>query len=211
MKKKAGIKRPMRLREKLLIIFAIVICTMGAYTFTRIKAKENEVKLFRDELVRLQGEVSKGSGTRVASRELEDAQEGHAAAKAALDKTKNELADFTQNLVNVSSSDAVESVMLELTAIAARHGVNVQQTEPFTGRVAGMPSPKDPHAAQPLAMRPMRKIVLAGRFADITAFLDGIKAMRQTVQVLSFALRVGDAKGSTTDSPRLAVEMVVLL
>lgn len=211
MKKKSVMKRPVRPREKLLIVAAIVACVIGAYAFTRIKAKEDEIKLFREELIRLQGEVGKGGGARVASRELEDAQENHAALQSALDKTKKELVDFTQNMVNASSSDAVESVMLELTATAARHGVDVQQAEPFTGQVSGMPVPKDPQAVQPLAARPMRKLALAGRFVDITAFIDALTAMRQTVQVLSFALRVGEAKGVTTGSPRLSAEMVVLL
>lgn len=211
MKKKAGMKRSVRPREKLLIVAAVVICAMGFYTFARIKTKEAEIKLFREELVRLQGEVNMGGGTRVAGRELEEAQENHAAARVALDKTQKELADFTQNMVNASSSDAVESVMLELTTIAARHGVDVQQAEPFTGQVAGMPSPKAAQAAQPLAARPLRKLALAGRFTDITAFIAALSAMRQTVQVLSFALRVGDAKGATSGSPRLAAEMVVLL
>lgn len=211
--KKSAVRRPMRAREQLLIVAALVICALGAYGLLRVKAKEGELKLFREELTRLQGEANAGKAPRQAGRELEEAREALAGAQGALEKTKKALADQTRDMVNASSSDAVESVMLEVTAAAARFGVDVQQAEPFTGQVPGMPGAtgKDPGAVQPLAGRPMRKLVLAGRYADLSTLLEGLNSMRQTVRVLNFNLRVADGKAMGAASPRLHAEVVVLL
>lgn len=224
--KKPVLKRParsIRPREKLLVIAAVTICALGAYALTRVTAREDELKLFSDELTRLGSEVGASKVPRRMGGEMEEAQEALAAAQEALDATQKALAEHTGNRVNAGSADAVESVMLEVTTVAARFGVDVRQAEPYAGQVSGMLASQVPGAAkgadlkeinpvQPLAGRPLRKLTLAGRYGEMKDFLGALNAMRNTVRVLNFSVRLeGNAKSGGTQSPLLAAEVVILL
>lgn len=221
--------RAMALRERLLIVAAVVICAAGGYGFLRIKAKEAEIRQFSAEMARLEAEVAAAKAPRPAGSDLEEAQAALDAARKALDDTNAKLTEQTQNMVNLGSSDALETVMLELTDLAARYRIEVQQSEAFTATVAGMPTiaaaadgtPGTPPAAsgnvaaaprQPLSGRPMRRLALAGRYADLSRFLESLDKMSNKVWVLSLAMKVTETRAAASaGSPRLAAELVVML
>ncbi|MFN4265698.1 MAG: hypothetical protein ACK4F8_08150 [Aquabacterium sp.] len=215
-------RRALGSRERLLIIGAAVVGLMGAYALTRVKSKEEELKLFREEISRLQEESKAGRAPRKSTRDLEEAQEALTAAQSALAVTRKALSEETRDQVNAGSSEAVESVMQTLAESATVHGVQVQQAEPHASPIAGMPGIGGVQQAgaataalpanSPMSGRPMRKLVLLGTYPGLSAFLDDAQRLRQSVRVLSLAMRVTDAKAAaTTQSPRLTAELILLL
>lgn len=218
-----SMRRALGSREKLLIIGAIVVGVTGAYVLTRVKSKEEELKLFREEIIRLREASHAGKAPRGEVNILQDAQDALATAKSALAKTQKSLAEETRDQVNAGSSEAVESVMQALAESASLHGVQVQQAEPYAAAISGMPgfgsTPSTSNApsgalsaSSPLAGRPLRKLVLMGTYPGLAAFFDDAHRLRQSVRVLSLSMRVSDGKAvSSTQSPRLTAELVLLL
>lgn len=208
-------RRTLRSRERLFILLAVVAAVAALYTATRIKAREAEIKAYREEVTQLKSKVGASRPPRPTGPSAQEIQKQLEGTQSALEKTRKTLADHTARMVDTASANAVQEVMLEVTALASHHGVKVLEAASYTGRLSGLPEAgnhpgESKTGTDPFSSRPMRRLTLAGQFDDLSAFLVGLSGMKHAVTVLSFGMRVSD-KPTGDGSPPLAGEVVLML
>lgn len=200
-------KRKLGNREKITFIIAGAVLLGGVYAMTRVKMREDDLKLVREEAGRIQAEIAAirpalgGNDAQAAEAEL-------AAARVELEKQTRKLTALNARQVDVASSQAVQEAMLEVTLLASRHGVKLKSAEAATNGVGGMRATQS--GVNPIAGRPLRQLTLVGRYADLSAFLTDLPRARHAVTIMRFALKAA-APASGEISPPIDAEVLILL
>lgn len=208
-------------RERLILIVAASVALAAAYAVLRVQSKEAEMTLYREELSGLEAETQAAPPPAQATlRQLASAERERDEAQQSAAAAAGQLAAYTASLVDPAAANAVEAVMLEVTALSEATGVALKQAQTYTGKVAGI-SPAERGAASaaqgatpafdPLASRPLRKLVLSGNFYQLSAFLEALSRMQQGVTVLSYRFAVAKGQAGLGATPGLDCELVIML
>lgn len=198
-------KRKLAGREAITLILAAAVLLGGVYATTRVKAREDELKLTREETTRLNEEIA-AIRPALGGSDAQSAEEELAAARKTLDTLKRSLAELGTRQVDAKSSQSIQDAMLALTLLAGQHRLKLKSTEAVADGVSGMPDT----GSDPMAGRPLRRVALTGRYADLLAFLAALPDARHAATVMRFAIKtstppVGEA------SPLLEAEALILL
>jgi hypothetical protein len=202
---KRNTKRKIGGREAITFVLAGAVLLGGVYATTRVKAREDEIKLTREEITRLTEEIA-AIRPALGGNDAQSAEEELAAARVALDKLKRSLAELGTHQVDAASSLAIQDAMLGLTQLAAQHRLKLKSTATVTGGVPGMPATGN----DPMQGRPLRHAVVVGRYPDLMAFLAALPKANHAATVMRFALKA-DAPPAGEASPLLEAEALILL
>lgn len=198
-------KRKLANREAITLVLAAAVLLGGVYATTRVKAREDELKLTREEAARLNEETAAIRPT-LGGGDAQSAEDELAAARATLDTLKRSLAELSTRQVDSTSSQAIQDAMLELVQLAGRHKLKLKSTAAVAGGVPGMPTT----SSDPMAGRPLRRAILAGRYVDLVAFLAELPNARHAATVMRFALKISTPPVGEA-SPLLEAEALILL
>lgn len=198
-------KRKLARRESITLILAAAVLLGGVYATTRIKAREDELKLTREEIARLTEEAA-AIRPALGGSDAQGAEDELAAARATRDTLRRSLAELGTRQVDPASSQAIQDAMLALSQLAGQHRLKLKSTEAVASGVPGMPAT----SSDPMTGRPLRRAILAGRYADLVAFLAELPNARRAVTVMRFALKTGTPPVGEA-SPLLEAEALILL
>lgn len=198
-------KRKLAKREAITLILAVAVLLGGVYATSRIKAREDELKLTREEATRLTEEIA-AMRPALGGSDAQSVEDELATARATLDTLKRGLAELSSRQVDSTSSQAIQNAMLELAQLAGQHKLKLKSTEAVSGGVPGMPAT----SSDPMAGRPLRLAILVGSYADLVAFLTELPNARHAATVVRFALKTSTPPVGKA-SPLLEAEALILL
>lgn len=190
-----------------LLVIGVTAAVAYGYFVLRIQPRELEFAAYGEEITRLREEMGGRSPVRVVGDPAADAKQQLKDAESKRDELKGKLAAYTEGRVDPGSKNAVQDVMLELSALAQSHRVRLTDTEPSQTRPTGMAAPTG--QADPLAQRPLRNLQVQASYADLRRFLEALGHAEHAVTVLALAIKT--TANAKPDSPQLQATLTVML
>lgn len=195
------------LTEQRLIVVASVIVILSAYGLLRVKDKEAEINIFKEELAIMQSDIDGMKPARLTGEPINLIRLELEKEKKKLQELNNKIQAASARMVGADAGQVVQDVMFEVSQLAVQVNVKLLNEESHTAFPDGMNNTTKNPA---LEGRVLRKVSLKGTYQQLTHFFQAINQLKFSVKVLSLNLTSG-AYIETTESPELLAEAVILL
>lgn len=188
-------------REKVLLVIAVVAVVASLYVVNRVLPSMTELARLEEAI---QSHATSAQSTRLPERperELEAVNQLILAAEQELAALNLQLEPLESRFVAAESPEAVQGVMVSISALAARAGVFIRESVPVEENRGRIPSEKADSLNQRLIggapySRPAKKLLIEGSYFGVVKFLQELSNLPKRIVLLSFSITARNAGDS---------------
>lgn len=216
-------------REKLLLPLALTVIFIVVYGAARLRPGLIKIDQLKKELsTAVQGRETlswpsqAGSDTEILRQEISRLEQTK-------DQQTDRLAKNESRLANLATSSELQSLRIQISALARKHNIKVIKSIPHGSdnddsrqsssplQLADAPDhPSKEHAPviheffQLMYARPLQQLELAATYSALQQFVESLSSLQHRVNVVSFEIKMDDRSDQLTQ-PRLSSHLVLAL
>ena len=189
-------------REKVLLGIAVAAVVVSFYVVSRVLPAMAELERLEEAF---QSHEASAQGTRLPQtpeRDLEAINQSILLAREELNVLERQLQPLESRFVAANSPEAVQGVMVSISALAASAGVFIRESIPVETNRGRIPAGKAENLTKRLVggvpySRPAKKLLIEGSYFGVVKFLQELSNLPRRIVLLSFSMtsRKSDESG----------------
>lgn len=180
-------KKPISVREKLLIGVLAISCVIGGYLMLRVKTQITQREVWQEQLTDSQDDRKSARPHRANNYDSEKLAEEIKQIELLINQTKENVAGIEGRFIDLNSKKAVADMRGRLTALAQNHSLRMASVSQSNQDLTKFTKAHQQELSDFLE-RPMFNIKLYGRYHHLLNFIKQLDTLPNRVVVTHFSL-----------------------
>jgi Tfp pilus assembly protein PilO len=175
-------KKPMALREKVLVGILIISCVIGGYLMLRVKDQTTQRAVWKEMLEESRQDVRKTKIKRAGNKDIKRLNKELAGLTEKTIIEEEAVAGIESGFIDLNSKKAIAKMRSQLTSLAKSHELRMASVTQADQDLSGFTDGRQPQLMKFLE-RPAFDIMLYGKYHDFLVFVERLETLENRVVV----------------------------
>ena len=182
------IKKPISLREQLLIGILVLSGVIGSYIMLRVQVQTTQKLLWQEQLDDSRSAKKSVRARRATNHDTEKLVQEIAQLEQDIEQTKTTVSGIEGHFIDLNNKESVASMRSRLTDLAQRNNLRLSKVTKSSQDLAKFTSANQQKLANFLE-RPMFNVELSGTYHHLLGFIEQLESLPNRVVVTHFSLQ----------------------
>ncbi len=175
-------KKPMALREKVLVGILLISCVVGGYLMLRVKDQTTQRAVWKEVLEESRQDVRKTKIKRAGNKDIKRLNKELAGLIEKTIVEEEAVAGIESGFIDLNSKKAIAKMRSQLTTLAKSHDLRMASVTQADQDLSGFTDGRQPQLMKFLE-RPAFDIMLYGKYHDLLVFIERLETLENRVIV----------------------------
>jgi len=180
-------KKPMALREKILVGILLFSCVIGGYLMLRVKDQTTQRAVWKEMLEESRQDVRRTKIKRAGNKDIRRLNKELADLVEKTITEEEAVAGIESGFIDLTSNKAIAKMRSQLTSLAKSHDLRMASVTQADQDLSGFTDGRQPQLVKFLE-RPAFNIMLYGKYHDLLVFIEHLETLESRVVVTKISV-----------------------